>query len=64
MGYYAIFSCDSDIVGKISRNLIYRVDRLIYFKLFDVDDDFQQSNENIIEHGHLMYEWLKKSFES
>ena len=49
MGYYAIFSCDSDIVGKISRNLIYRVDRLIYFKLFDVDDDFQQSNENIIE---------------
>ena len=22
------------------------------------------SKENIIEHGHLMYEWLKKSFES
>ena len=34
MGYYAIFSCDSDIVGKIGRNIIYRVDRLIYFPLF------------------------------
>lgn len=49
MGYYAIFACDSDIVGKINRNIIYRVDRLIYFKLFDIDDDFMQSNENIIE---------------
>ena len=53
MGYYAILSCDSDIVGKISKNLIYRVDRLYYFPLFDVEDDFKQSNEYIIEDKYI-----------
>ena len=49
MGYYAIFSCDSEIVGKIGRNIIYRVDRLFYFPLFEIEDDFKQSNEYMIE---------------
>ena len=33
MGYYALFSCDSDIIGKIGRNIIYRVDRFIFLYL-------------------------------
>ena len=59
MGYYAIFSCDSEIVGKIGKNIIYRVDRLYYFPLFDVADDFKQSNEYIIEDKYIT---LVKSF--
>ena len=53
MGYYAIFSCDSDVVGKIGRNIIYRVDRLFYFPLFDIDDDFKQGNEYLIEGKYI-----------
>ena len=49
MGYYALFSCDSDIIGKIGRNIIYRVDRLIYFPLFDVDEDFKKNTEFLNE---------------
>ena len=59
MGYYAMFACDSDIVGKIGRNIIYRVDRLIYFPLFDSEDDFKQSMEYIIEGKYIS---LVKSF--
>ena len=66
MGYYAIFSCDSEIVGKIQRNLIYRVDRLIYFPLFEVEEDFKQSNEYIIEKKYLTlvtsYEYDKQLY--
>ena len=59
MGYYAIFSCDSDIVGKISKNIIYCIDKLYYFPLFDVTDDFKQSKEYLIEDKYLT---LVKSF--
>ena len=49
MGYYAIFSCDSEIVGKIARNIIFRVDKLIYFPLFEFDEEFRLSHEYIQE---------------
>ena len=53
MGYYAIFSCDSEIIGKIGRNIIYRVDRLYYFSLFDVDEEFKLSSEYLQETKYL-----------
>ena len=53
MGYYAIFSCDSEIVGKIARNIIFRVNRLIYFPLFDVDDEIKQSSEFLYESKYI-----------
>ena len=59
MGYYAIFSCDSEIVGKIGRNIIYRVDRLFYFPLFDAEDDFKQGIEYVTEGKYIS---LVKSF--
>ena len=37
MGYYVILACDSEIVGRIGRNIIYRVGKLKYFPLFIVD---------------------------
>ena len=53
MGYYAIFSCDSEIVGKIARNIIFRVDRLIYFPLFEFDEEFRLSREYIQETKYI-----------
>ena len=53
MGYYAIFSCDSEIVGKIARNIIFRVDRLIYFPLFEFDEEFRLSHEYIQETKYI-----------
>ena len=49
MGYYAILASDSDIVGKIEKNIIYRVDKLIYFPLFEIDENFQNSEECLQE---------------
>lgn len=59
MGYYAIFSCDSEIVGKIGRNIIYRVDRLFYFPLFETGDDFKKGIEYLTESKYIS---LVKSF--
>ena len=53
MGYYAIFSCDSEIVGKIARNIIFRVDKLIYFPLFEFDEEFRLSHEYIQEAKYI-----------
>ena len=53
MGYYAIFSCDSEIVGKIARNIIFRVDKLIYFPLFEFDEEFRLSQEYIQEAKYI-----------
>ena len=46
MGYYAILACDSEIVGKIGRNIIYRVGKLKYFPLFKVQDDARKAKIN------------------
>ena len=45
LGYYAILACDSEIIGKIGRNIIYRVDNLKYFSLFQFDNDVLKSKE-------------------
>ena len=45
MGYYAILACDADIVGKIGSNIIYRVDKLKFFPLFQIDENFKKSKE-------------------
>ena len=45
MGYYALLACDSEIVGKIGRNIIYRVDKLKFFPLFQIDENFKKSKE-------------------
>ena len=45
MGYYALLACDSEIVGKIGRNIIYRVDKLKFFPLFQIDENFKKSEE-------------------
>ena len=49
MGYYVILACNSDIVGKIGRNIIYRVDKLKYFPLFEIEEDFQNGLESLQE---------------
>ena len=49
MGYYAILACNSVIVGKIARDIIYRVNKLVYFPLFEIDNEFKDSLENIHE---------------
>ena len=59
MGYYAIFACDSEIIGKIGKNIMYSVDKLIYFPLFEVDEKYQKSTEYIQEKKYLN---LLKSF--
>ena len=45
MGYYAILACDSEIQGKIERNIIYRVNKLFYLPLFEIDESFKKSTE-------------------
>ena len=45
MGYYAILACDSEIVGKIGSNIIYRVDKLNFYPLFQIDENFQKNRE-------------------
>ena len=45
LGYYVILACDSEIIGKIGRNIIYRVDNLKYFPLFIIDPDMLNSKE-------------------
>ena len=49
MGYYVILACNSDIVGKIGRNIIFRVDKLKYFPLFEIEEDFQNGLESLQE---------------
>ena len=53
MGYYIILACNSDIVGKIGINIIYRVDKLKYFPLFEVDENFMKSPEYIKEKKYI-----------
>ena len=49
MGYYVILACNSDIVGKIGRNIIFRVDKLKYFPLFEIEEDFMNGLESLQE---------------
>ena len=52
-GYYAILACDSQIVGKIGRNIIYQVGKLNYFPLFKVDDSIKKSKKYTQEKKYI-----------
>ena len=60
MSYYALLACDCNEIGKIGRDIIYRVNRLIYFPLFTVEENFFQSLEYIKEEKYLT---LVRSFD-
>ena len=59
LGYYAIVACDCIEIGKIGRNIIYKVEKIKYIPLFTCDMKKNQNHYYFLENQYLE---LVKSF--